>query len=152
MRQGWLLWWPVWPASSLSLASKGLFKVKFFEPPGSPSMPQGGPCLGSPGAESLRTSGAPSCAAHTPTRGVFCGTLCGPRLPSNGLSRGGQSCLCTPTVGASCGGDGSASRLHIHMPSFRGFHGGGSSWGLLHSAHFSLGSNTSGLAVVASTT
>ncbi len=133
---------------------------------------------------SLRTNGASSCAANTPTCGVFHGALCGPCLPSEGPSRSGQSCLHTPTIGAShgsilCGacfglhlhlhlhshsGGGGASSPHLHMPSFGGSHSGildspesscgnssgGGSWSSLHSMLFALGSNASGLVVVAS--
>jgi len=99
-----LLWWPRWPvASPLLLASKGLFKANFLGPPGSPSMSQGGPCLGSPGAMSLRTGGVPSCVANMPTRGVLHSALYGPYLPSAGLSHGGWPCLRMPTLGASHG-------------------------------------------------
>ncbi len=145
-------------------------------------MPQGGPCLGSLGAVSLRTNGVSLCTANMPTRGVFRSTLCGPCLPSDGPSHSSQLCLCTPTVGASCGGVlcgacfGLHSHLHshshggssgalspcLHMPSFGGscggvldlpesLYGNSSSWSSLHSTLFALGSNASGLAVVAST-
>jgi hypothetical protein len=108
VRQGSFSWWPKWPASSPVLASTGLFCSKLLVPPGSPSMSQGGPCLGSPGAVSLRTNGAPSCAAHTPARGVFRGAHCGPRLPSDGLSGGSG---------------GSASSPCLHVPSLRASRG-----------------------------
>ena len=176
-------------------------------------MSQGGSSSASPGVGSLRMDGARSCAANAPARGVFRGAHCGPHWPSDGPSRGGQSCLRTRTVGASRGGGGSclcmptdgasrggdpaspessrgggggsvcgagvglhsladepsrgggggASSPRLHMPvdeASRGGDpglpgpargGGGSSWSLLHSARFSLSSNASGLAVVAST-
>jgi hypothetical protein len=94
-------------------------------PPGSPSMPQGGPFLGSPGAKSLRTGGTPSCAANTPARSVFHGALCGPRLPLDGISGGSGGGalslrLCMPSLRASRSGVPS-------MPmSFRGGSGSGS--------------------------
>jgi len=86
-------------------------------------MLQGGPFLGSPGAESLRTGGAPSCTANMPAHGVLHGARICPRLPSDRLSRGGQSCLRTPTVGASRGGDGSAWSLCLCMPFLGASHG-----------------------------
>src|SRR6266851_3856185 len=53
------------------------------------------------------------------------------------------------------GGDGDASSPHLHVPIDRTSRGndgsGGGSWSSLHSAFFALGSNASGLAVVAST-
>ncbi len=91
------------------LASKGLFKVRFCLPPGSPSMSQGGPCLGSPGAVSLRTNSVRSCAANTPAHGICRGALCGPCLPLDGLS------------GSSSGG---ALSLHLRMPSLGASYGG----------------------------
>jgi hypothetical protein len=132
--------------SPLFSASKGLFGSKVLVPPGSPSMPQGGPFLGSPGAESLRTGGAPSCAANMPACGIFCGALCGPRLPLDGISGGsggGASSprLCMPSLRASRGGipstpvsfrGGSGSGLHSlwDEPSRGG--GGGASSPRLH--------------------
>ena len=131
MRPGFIWWWPKWPTLSPSiLASEGLLKSKSLVSPGSPSLPQGGPCLGNLGAESLRTNGAPSCAAHMPTCGVFCGAHCGLCLPSDRPSRSGDS---------------SASSLRMHMPFLRAScgsnpglpehsHGSGS----ICSAHFGL--------------
>jgi len=96
----------VWPAALPSfLALKGLFEAEFVEPPGSPSMPQGGPCLGSPGAMSLRTGSAPSCTAKMPAHSVFRSALCGLHLPSDGSSHGGWSRLCMPVLGDSCSGN-----------------------------------------------
>jgi len=47
----------------------------------------------------------PLCAANTPACGIFCGALCGLRLPSDGLSRHSWSCQCVPTLEAAHGGD-----------------------------------------------
>ena len=150
MRQGSFSWWPVWPAASPSFsASKGLFGSKALVPPGSPSMSQGGPCLGSPGVAPFKAVDALACRASTPARGVFRGALCGPHLPSDGLSGGsggGASSprLRMPSFGASRGGDPGSPE-----PS-RGGGGGGCS-SPRHTALTAFGSNASGLAVVAST-
>ncbi len=168
MRPGTFLWWPKWPAASPSIsASKGFFDSKGCLPPGSPSMPQGGPCLGNPGAKSLRTNGAPSYAANTPTHSVCCGTLCGPCLPSDGLS--GSSCgsalsLCLrmPSFRASYSGipsmpvsfrSGSSGSSGLHLPTLGAFHGGSSGGipSLCHASLFAQGSNASGCVVVAFT-
>ena len=120
VRQGSISWWPKWPTLlPLILASKGLFDLKLFVPPGSPSMPQGGLCLGSPGAESLRTSGTPLCAADMPTRSIFHGALCGPHLPQAGfLMATGHACACPllgPLVAAT---QGSSSPLMVAVAAF----------------------------------
>jgi hypothetical protein len=138
---------PKWPSASLSFsASKGLV------PPSSPSMSQGGPCLGSPGAVSYRTSGVPSCAANTPARSIFCGAHCGPHLCSHEPSRGGSgsassTCLRMPVDWASCGG------VLDPPESFCG--GSGDGGGDVSSTHHTtlsaFGSNASGLATVVST-
>ena len=86
--------------------------------------------MGSPGAMSLRTGGAPSCTANTPAHVVFCGALCGMRLPLDGFSCGSWSCLRIPILGASHGGDpGWPKSSH------------GSGGGILCSAYFTLHSH-----------
>ena len=79
------------------------------------------------------------------------GVLCGARFGlhshshSHSHSHGGQSCLRMPTLRAFCGGDPGSPE-----PSRGGSGVGGGSWSLLHSALSALGSNASGLVVVAS--
>ena len=94
---------------------------------------------GDPGMPKLACGGSVLCGARFGLRSLAhlhsCG--CGGtsslhlHVPMDGASRGGDPGLPGPT----CGGGGS----------------GGGSWSLLHSARFSLGSNASGLVVVAST-
>jgi hypothetical protein len=144
---GSFLWWPVWPALSTFLASKGLFKSNFFVPPGSPSMSQGGLSSKCLGAGFLKTVGVPSCAANMPVSGVSCSARFGSRSPSDGLSRGGSS---------------GASSPRLHMPSFGASRGGipstpepshgGNSGGVSsprRTTPSALGSNASGSAVAA---
>ncbi len=130
-------------------------------------MPQGGPCLGNPGAKSLRTNGAPSYAANTPTHSICCGTLCGPCLPSDGLSgsscgSASSLCLCMPSFRASYSGipsmpvsfrSGSSGSSGLHLPTLGAFHGGSSGGipSLCHASLFAQGSNASGCVVVAFT-
>jgi hypothetical protein len=92
---------------------------------------------------SLRTSSTPSCAAHMPAHGVFCGPYCGTCLPSDRLSggsSGGASSprLHVPSLRASCGGvpsmpvsfrdsssSGSGLLLLLDKPSWGGGSGSG---------------------------
>jgi hypothetical protein len=142
-------------------------------------MSQGGPCLGSPGVAPFMVVDALACRASMPTCGMFCGTLCGPHLPSDGLSgsSGGGALslrLRMPLLRASYGGvpctpvsfRGSSSGLLLLLdePSWGGSGAASSprllmpisgashgSWSSLHSMFFALGSNASGLVAVVST-
>ncbi len=102
---------------------------------------------------------------HMPTNEASCGSDLG--LPKSSCGSGGGS-FCSASFSLhwlvdkpSCGGSGTLSP-HLYVPIDGTSHGGisdspkffcssGSSWSSLHSALFALGSNTSGLVMVAST-